>query len=199
MSKKQLTVIPYGERISVRLNTTPERISGLIIPDKYRATTLEGVVVKLGTGRIGNDGKRTEFEMIAGDAVLVSKYGAIQLGDEAGADSGLMTYKLHQILAILGKDFIQPCGDRVLIQVDPPEKKTRGGILLRNAAQQVKSTGKVVAQGNGGKDEKGNKREWPYTTNDRVIFESYAGTDVHIGGKGEFKMLQMNDVIGVLE
>jgi chaperonin GroES len=52
---------------------------GIIIPDTAKEKPMESVVVAVGTGKTGDDGKRVPFEVKKGDRVLVSKYGGTEI------------------------------------------------------------------------------------------------------------------------
>ena len=75
-------VRPIGDRILVEpVEETEEKgkKGGIIIPDTAREKPMESVVVAVGTGKAGDDGKRVPFEVKKGDRVLVSKYGGTEI------------------------------------------------------------------------------------------------------------------------
>ena len=94
-----LNIKPLGDRILVEAVEEKEvKKGGIIIPDTAKEKPSEGIVRVLGTGKIGEDGKKIAFEVKVGDRVLVSKYG----GTEIKIDG--KEYKLlssDDILAIL--------------------------------------------------------------------------------------------------
>jgi co-chaperonin GroES (HSP10) len=53
-------------------------------PDSAKEKPQEAKVIALGTGKKGEDGKVTPFEVKVGDTVLISKYGGteVKLGDK---------------------------------------------------------------------------------------------------------------------
>jgi chaperonin GroES len=51
----------------------------IIIPDTAKEKPMESMVVALGTGKTGDDGKKVPFEVRKGDRVLVSKYGGTEI------------------------------------------------------------------------------------------------------------------------
>jgi chaperonin GroES len=52
---------------------------GIIIPDTAKEKPMESLVVALGTGKTGDDGKKVPFEVRKGDRVLVNKYGGTEI------------------------------------------------------------------------------------------------------------------------
>ena len=75
-------VRPVGDRILVEAVEEKEkkgRKGGIIIPDTAKEKPMESVVVAVGTGKTGDDGKKVPFEVKKGDRVLVSKYGGTEI------------------------------------------------------------------------------------------------------------------------
>ena len=71
---------PLHDRVVVRRIEAEEKTSGgIIIPDTAKEKPMESVVVALGTGKTGEDGKKIAFEVKVGDRVLVSKYGGTEI------------------------------------------------------------------------------------------------------------------------
>jgi len=75
-----LNIKPLGDRILVEPVEEKEvKKGGIIIPDTAKEKPQEGIVVALGTGKTGDDGKKIAFEVKKGDRVLVSKYGGTEI------------------------------------------------------------------------------------------------------------------------
>ena len=75
-----LNIKPLGDRILVEAVEEKEvKKGGIIIPDTAKEKPSEGIVRVLGTGKIGEDGKKLAFEVKVGDRVLVSKYGGTEI------------------------------------------------------------------------------------------------------------------------
>ncbi|MCI0534167.1 MAG: co-chaperone GroES [Verrucomicrobiales bacterium] len=77
-----LNVSPIGDRILVEAVEEKENNSkkdAIIIPDTAKEKPMESVVVALGTGKTGDDGKKIPFDVKKGDRVLVSKYGGTEI------------------------------------------------------------------------------------------------------------------------
>ena len=93
---------------------------------------------------------------------------------------------------------IRPLGDRVLVQRTEAEEKTAGGILLPDSAKEKPKEGKVVSIGEGKTLDNGEKSKFSVKKGDRVLFTSYAGTEVKVGGN-EYLIMREEDILGVIE
>ena len=74
-----LNVRPIGDRILVEPIEEKEQKGGIIIPDTAKEKPMESMVVAVGTGKTGDDGKKIFLEVKKGDRVLVSKYGGTEI------------------------------------------------------------------------------------------------------------------------
>ena len=77
-----LNVRPIGDRIlvePVEVKGKQGKKGGIIFPDIAKEKPTESVVVALGTGKAGDDGKKVPFDVKEGDRVLVSKYGGTEI------------------------------------------------------------------------------------------------------------------------
>ncbi len=75
-------VRPVGDRIlveSVQEKENKGKKGEIIIPDTAKEKPMESVVVALGTGKTGDNGKKVPFEVKKGDRVLVSRYGGTEI------------------------------------------------------------------------------------------------------------------------
>jgi len=77
-----LNVRPIGDRILVEPIEEKEqngKKGGIIIPDTAKEKPMESMVVAVGAGKTGDDGKKILLEVKKGDRVLVSKYGGTEI------------------------------------------------------------------------------------------------------------------------
>jgi chaperonin GroES len=77
-----LNVRPVGDRILVEPVEEKEhkgKKGGIIIPDSAKEKPMESMVVAVGPGKTGDDGKKIFLEVKKGDRVLVSKYGGTEI------------------------------------------------------------------------------------------------------------------------
>ena len=73
---------------------------------------------------------------------------------------------------------IKPLADRVLIEPVAAEEVTMSGIIIPDSAKEKPLKGKVLAVGNGTKDE-----EMVLKVGDTVLYGKYAGTEIEIEGE----------------
>lgn len=93
---------------------------------------------------------------------------------------------------------IRPLGKRVLIQRSKAVS-TKGGILLPDTAQEKPKEGKVIATGPGKHDERGVLDPVSVKVGDKVLFSSYAGTEVkNSSDDEEYLIVSEDDILGVL-
>ena len=77
---------------------------------------------------------------------------------------------------------VRPLGDKVLIQRDESAEMTESGIYLPEQAKDKPKSGVFVAVGEGAlSTETGKRTPMTVSKGDRVIFTSYAGTEVKLG------------------
>ena len=95
------------------------------------------------------------------------------------------------------KTVIRPLGDRVLVQRMEAEDKTAGGILLPESAKEKPKEGKIVSIGEGKTLDNGERSTFSVKVGDRVLFSSYAGTDVKVDGT-EYLIMREEDILGIL-
>ncbi len=92
----------------------------------------------------------------------------------------------------------KPLGDRLLVKPNPSEEKTKTGIVLPDSAKEKPQEGKVIAAGNGGRDDKGNKIPMEVKVGEVVLYSKYSGTEVKIDGE-EHLIIRESDVLAVIE
>ena len=70
-----MKVKPLNSRVLViRTEDEHKTKGGIIIPDTAKEKPQEGKVIAVGSGKVGDDGKRVAPEVKVGDRVLFSKY-----------------------------------------------------------------------------------------------------------------------------
>ena len=88
---------------------------------------------------------------------------------------------------------IQPLSDRVLIAPAPAEEKTIGGIIIPDTAKEKPLQGKVVAVGEGNKDE-----PMVLKAGDTALYGKYAGTEIEYEGE-KYLVMRQSDVVAILK
>jgi len=92
----------------------------------------------------------------------------------------------------------RPLGDRLLVKPKPSEGKTKSGIVLPDSAKEKPQEGKVIAVGEGAKDEKGKKIPMEVKVGDVVLYSKYSGTEVKIDGE-EHLIIKESDVLAIVK
>ena len=93
----------------------------------------------------------------------------------------------------MSKISIKPLADRVVIEPLAVETQTASGIYIPDSAKEKPQQGKVVAIGNGTKDE-------PMTVKvgDTVLYGKYSGTELKLDG-GDYLIMRESDILGILQ
>ncbi|SCA64051.1 10 kDa chaperonin [Chlamydiales bacterium SCGC AG-110-P3] len=91
---------------------------------------------------------------------------------------------------------VRPLNNRVLVKRSEAPK-TKGGILLPDSAQEKPKEGTVIAAGPGKANEEGVVEPLTVTEGDRVLFSSYAGTEVTMDEE-TLLIMSEDDILGIL-
>jgi chaperonin GroES len=71
---------PLQDRILVqRVAEETTTKGGIIIPDTAKEKPVEGKVIAIGNGKVGDDGKRIPLEIEEGDRILFGKYAGTEV------------------------------------------------------------------------------------------------------------------------
>ncbi len=93
---------------------------------------------------------------------------------------------------------VKPLNDRVLVKRLEAEEKTKGGIVLPDTAKEKPKTGEIVEVGPGKLNDKGERQPLQVKKGDKILFESYAGTEVKINGE-EYLIMKEDDILAIIE
>jgi len=93
---------------------------------------------------------------------------------------------------------VRPLGDKVLIKRLEAEDRTAGGIVLPDTAKEKPKRGRVIEVGDGKVLDTGERAKLQVKKNDEVLFTSYAGAEIKIGGE-EFIIMDESDILAVIE
>ncbi|MCD6311600.1 MAG: co-chaperone GroES [Elusimicrobia bacterium] len=89
---------------------------------------------------------------------------------------------------------LEMLGDRVLIEQEKGEKKTKSGIIIPDTAKEKPQKGTVVSVGPGKRDDSGKLIPMELKEGDKVLYGKYAGTEVKLDGK-DYVYMDQSDVI----
>ena len=81
---------------------------------------------------------------------------------------------------------VKPLADRVLIEPNPAEEKTAGGLFIPDTAKEKPLAGKVIAD-----------VKMEVKTGDQVLYGKYAGTEINIDGK-DYLIMKQGDILAII-
>ena len=93
---------------------------------------------------------------------------------------------------------IRPLGGKVLVQRLEAEEVTKGGIVLPDSAKEKPQKGTVLAVGDGKLLDDGSRGEFQVKKGDKVLFTSYAGTEIKVAGD-EYMLMDESDILAILD
>jgi len=81
-----MKVRPLGDKILVqRLEAEEKTASGIYLPETAKEKPQHAKVVRVGTGKTTDDGKKIDFQVKEGDTIILGKWGGTEIkidGDE---------------------------------------------------------------------------------------------------------------------
>ena len=96
----------------------------------------------------------------------------------------------------MGKKIV-PLNDKIVVRRLEAEAKTAGGIVLPDNAKEKPKEGKIVSVGEGKLLENGKRAPFQVKPGNRVLFTSYAGTEVTVDGE-ELLIMTEDDILAVV-
>jgi chaperonin GroES len=96
-----MKIRPLQDRILIKRLEEKEVVKGgIIIPDTAKEKPQEGEVVAVGSGKIGDDGKRQAMEVKKGDKILFGKYSGSEVKID---DQEYLIIREDEVLGIIEK------------------------------------------------------------------------------------------------
>ncbi len=93
---------------------------------------------------------------------------------------------------------VKPLGDHIVVRRLEAEERTAGGIVLPDAAKEKPKQAEVVAVGDGALTEEGKRVPMRVKKGDRIVFTTYAGTEVKLGDE-ELLIMREDDVLAIIK
>jgi chaperonin GroES len=93
---------------------------------------------------------------------------------------------------------LRPLHDRVIVKRLEEEKKSAGGIIIPDNAQEKPVKGEVVAVGPGKRTDDGKLQAPDVKAGDKVLFGKYSGTEVKLNGS-EYVVMREDDIMAVFQ
>jgi chaperonin GroES len=92
---------------------------------------------------------------------------------------------------------VKPLHDRVVVKRLEEEEKTKGGIIIPDAAKEKPQEGRVIAVGDGKVLENGQKSPLSVKVKDKILFGKYSGTEIKIDGE-EHLIMREDDILAIV-
>ena len=92
---------------------------------------------------------------------------------------------------------LRPLNDKVIVRRLEADEQTAGGILLPEQAKEKPKQGTIESIGDGRLLEGGKRATFQVKPGDRVLFSSYAGTEVKVEGE-ELLVMGEDDILAIL-
>ena len=99
--------------------------------------------------------------------------------------------KLNKIMEIT------PLHNHALVERIEAESKTAGGIIIPDTAKEKPAEGKVIAVGEGNRDDHGKRIPLDVKKNDIVLFTKWGGTEIKVNGK-EYLIVKESDILAIV-
>lgn len=93
---------------------------------------------------------------------------------------------------------IKPLGDRVLVEREEAEEKTKGGILLPEKAKEKPQRGTVLEVGEGKVLKDGSRKPLQVKKGDRIYFTAWAGDEYKSDGSTVLLMRE-EEILAVID
>ncbi|MFT5287850.1 MAG: chaperonin GroES [Planctomycetota bacterium] len=99
-TKSKVNIRPLGDRVLVQRTAAEEKTAGgILLPESAKEKPKEGKIVALGTGKLLDDGSRSEFAVKVGERVLFTAYGGT---DVKFNDTDYLIMHESDILGVIG-------------------------------------------------------------------------------------------------
>ncbi|MGE5549224.1 MAG: co-chaperone GroES [Bacteroidota bacterium] len=92
---------------------------------------------------------------------------------------------------------VQPIADRVLVKPLETEDRSKGGVIIPDTAKEKPQMGEVMAVGPGKIQENGQRLAPEVKKGDKILYTSYAGTEVKVDGE-KYLLMRESDILAVV-
>jgi len=93
---------------------------------------------------------------------------------------------------------LTPLGENVVVARVDAKETTEGGIILPDSAREKPAEGRVLSVGDGRQLADGTRQSLQVHEGDRVLFVSYAGTEIEVDGESLLIMPE-SQILAVIE
>ena len=93
---------------------------------------------------------------------------------------------------------IRPLYDRVIVERQEADEMTKSGLYIPDTAKEKPIQGRVLAVGNGKRNDKGESFALEVKEGDKVLFGKYSGTEIKFEG-AERIILREDEILAIIE
>ncbi len=93
---------------------------------------------------------------------------------------------------------LRPLGDRVVVEPLEQDERTESGLFIPETAKEKPQKGKIIAVGDGRRDEQGNRIPMDVKVGETILFAKYGGTEVKMESS-KILILKESDILAVLD
>ena len=102
-------------------------------------------------------------------------------------------------MATKNKIRVRPLHDKLIVERDEAETQTASGIYIPESSKDRPKTGTVIAVGDGRLNtETGERVAMGVANGDKIIFTSYAGTEIKLDGD-EYLIMNESDILAIVD
>ena len=92
---------------------------------------------------------------------------------------------------------VVPLNDKIVVSRMEAEDKTAGGLYLPDSAREKPRQGKVIELGEGKVLDNGKRAPFQVKKGDKVLFSSYAGSEIKVDGE-EFLIMTEDEILAIV-
>ena len=93
---------------------------------------------------------------------------------------------------------LRPLGDRVVVEPMEQEERTESGLFIPETAKEKPQRGKIIAIGDGRRDDDGNRVPMDVKVGETILFAKYGGTEVKLDNQ-KLLILKESDILAVVD
>ena len=94
---------------------------------------------------------------------------------------------------------VRPLHDRIIVErIEDESEQTIGGIIIPDSAKEKPQKGKVIAAGQGKKNDDGTRLSLDVKEGDKILFGKYSGQEIKMDGE-ELLIMREDEVLAVIE
>ncbi len=93
---------------------------------------------------------------------------------------------------------VMPLNDKIVVTRLEAEEKTAGGLYIPDSAREKPRQGKVVELGEGKVLDNGKRSAFQVKKGDKVLFSSYAGSEIKVDGQ-EYLIMTEDEILAIVD